>query len=30
MFMTRDLIDVSIANRIPSNETNFETNVSKL
>ena len=30
MFMTRDLIDVSMANRVPSNETNFETNVSKL
>ena len=28
--MKRELMDVQIANEVPSNETNFETNVSKL
>ena len=30
IFMKRQLMDVQIANEVPSNETNFETNVSKL
>ena len=30
IFMKRQLMDVQIANEVPSNETNFETNVPKL
>ena len=28
LFITRDLVDVQMANEVPSNEINFETNVS--